>query len=92
MGRRWIAGSGQLIVCVLGFIFVLVWFLKIMGQYYGQITGDVVVKPVGWIGAIGAGLFALAWCWSLVTSLSLLSQAKKDEVLAPKENSPPKLS
>lgn len=77
LARRWIAGTGQLLLAVVGFVLVMVWFGKLMVQYYGQITGSVEVKPVGDIGLVGAGLFALAWCWSLVTSFSLLRGAAR---------------
>jgi hypothetical protein len=89
MGRRWIAGTGQLILAILGFALVVFWFFEIMAQSYGQISGDVAVKPVGWMGGIGAILFVASWFWALVTSLSLLAQAKKDET--PASTSPPKL-
>jgi 4a-hydroxytetrahydrobiopterin dehydratase len=77
LARRWIEGVGQLLFSLGGFGCVLVWFVQLMIQYYGQITGNVVVKPVGWIGLLGAGLFVLAWCWSLATSFSLLREASK---------------
>ena len=92
MARRWIAGTGQLVVCVAGFILILVWFFKIMAQYYGQISGDVATPPVGWIGETGGILFTAAWLWSLVTSISLLIQAKKNEAQMFKQDAPPKLS
>lgn len=91
MARRWIAGTGQLAVCVAGFIMVVVWFLKIMTQYYGQIEGNVATPPVAWMGETGAILFVAAWLWSLVTSISLLSQSKKDEAQTSKENIPPSI-
>ena len=77
LARRWFEGVGQLLMSLGGFIFVVVWFVQLMIQYYGQITGNVVVHPVGWIGLLGAALFALAWCWSLVTSFSLLRESSK---------------
>jgi len=92
MARRWIAGIGQLVVCVIGFILVVAWFFKTMAQYYGEIGGNVPTPPDAWIGETGAILFAAAWLWSLVTSISLMLQAKKDEIGTPKQNEPPKLS
>ena len=47
LGRRWIAGSGQLRAVSRRFRAVLVWFVKEMSQYYGQISGDVEVRPIG---------------------------------------------
>ena len=75
-GRR-LAGGGQLLLSLSGFVLVTVWFWRLMLQFYGQIGGDVVVKPEGSIGLLGAGLFALAWSWSLATSFSLLREASK---------------
>jgi 4a-hydroxytetrahydrobiopterin dehydratase len=75
--RRWFAGAGQLLLALAGFALVMVWFVKLLMQYYGQITGNVTVQPVGGIGLLGAVLFALAWCWSLVTSFSLLRAASR---------------
>jgi len=101
MAGRWIAGIGQLALAVAGFVMVVVWFFEIMIQYYGQVTGDVQVRSVGWIGEVGAILFVASWLWSLVTSLSLLRQAKADGQVEPKPipprvadlpGQPPKLS
>jgi hypothetical protein len=78
MGRRWIAGSGQLALAVTGFVMVVVWFVEMMLQYYGQITGNVRVHPVGWIGETGGILFAASWLWALVTSFSLFSEARRN--------------
>ena len=75
-GRR-LAGGGQLLLSLSGFVLVTVWFWRLMLQFYGQISGNVAVQPVGSIGLLGAGLFALAWVWSLATSLSLLREASK---------------
>ncbi len=89
MARRWLAGLGQLILAVAGFVMVVVWFFEVIIQYYGQINGDVQSHPVGWIGASGAILFVASWLWSLVTSVSLLLQAKSKEPVAAKPVPPP---
>jgi hypothetical protein len=91
MAGRWIAGLGQLVVAVAGFLMVVVWFFKVMIQYYGQVTGNVAAHPVGWIGVTGAILFAASWLWALVTSVSLLREAKADEPVQPKP-APPQLT
>jgi len=75
LARRWIAGSGQLLLAVVGFTLFLTWFVKEMFQYYGQISGDVEVRPIGVFLEWGLILFGLAWLWSAVTSLSLLREA-----------------
>lgn len=75
IARRWIAGAGQLLLSFTGFALFMVWFIKEMTQYYGQISGDVEVRPVGKYLIAGLVLFALAWLWSGVTSISLLREA-----------------
>jgi 4a-hydroxytetrahydrobiopterin dehydratase len=77
LARRWFAGSGQLLLALAGFTLVLVWFGQMMIRYYGLMFGtDATPHPAPannlWL---GAAVFALAWCWSLVTSFSLLREA-----------------
>ncbi len=83
MAGRWIAGSGQLALAVAGFVLVIVWFFKVMIQYYGQITGDVPPHPVGWIGATGGILFLASWFWALATSISLFFEARRNATMEP---------
>ncbi len=101
MAGRWVAGIGQLALAVAGFVMVVVWFFKVMIQYYGQVTGDVPAHPVWRIGVAGAILFVASWFWALVTSVSLLRAAKPDEPTEPRpvpprsvdsSAQPPKLS
>jgi 4a-hydroxytetrahydrobiopterin dehydratase len=80
VARRWVAGIGQLIIFLIGFVIFFIWFAKQMIQLYGQITGDVPVRPIGWILGISLIFVAVAWFWSLVTSLSLLRGASKAKV------------
>jgi hypothetical protein len=79
MAGRWMAGMGQLLLAVAGFVLVVVWFFETMIQLFGQIDGNAVSAPVAGLGETGAGLFVVAWFWSLVTSLSLLNRAKSEE-------------
>ena len=74
LGRRWVAGSGQLIIAIIGFTLFTTWFVKEMIQYYGQIAGNVEVHPLGQLLVAGVVLFAVAWIWSAVTSFSLLRE------------------
>jgi hypothetical protein len=83
MARRWIAGAGQLLLSVTGFAFVVAWVAAASVQLYRQIQYDTQPRPVGWIGEIGAAIFALAWLWALVTSLSLLREARRNETDKP---------
>lgn len=79
LARRWIEGVGQLLLSLAGFTLVLVWFVQMMISYYGQMFGDGTVRQTTGLTnlVLGAVLFALAWCWSLVTSFSLLRQASQ---------------
>jgi len=81
--RRWIAGAGQLVLCVIGFTVFMIWFVKEMIQYYGLISSDVPVQPaqpIWWIAATGASIVTVSWLWSAVTSLGLLREASADNL------------
>jgi 4a-hydroxytetrahydrobiopterin dehydratase len=81
MGGRWLEGLLQLALSLTGFVLFCVWFYKlVIVQFYGQLNGDVKPEPVGYIGLTGAALFAAAWFWSLITSISLMGQARKADV------------
>ena len=88
MAGRWVAGIGQLILAVAGFVMVAVWFFEVMLQYYSQISGNGTSHAAGWLGIAGSILFVMSWLWSLVTSVSLLLQAKAGEAAAIKPASP----
>ena len=77
MAGRWVAGGGQLLLALIGFVLIMVWFVEEMRQLYGQINGDVPVRPIGGILIWGAILFAISWFWSLVTSISLMRGASR---------------
>lgn len=75
-------GLAQLALALAGFAFVLAWFIAVLRQYYGQITGNVEIKSVAWIGLVGVALFGAAWFWSLVTSIGLIRQARRNAAAA----------
>lgn len=78
--RRWIAGTGQLLLAVAGFAVFLAWFVKEMAQYYSLISGNeppAPARPMWWLAAAGVGIVLLAWLWSAVTSVSLLREASR---------------
>jgi len=79
MGGRYVAGTGQLLLALIGFGFVVAWFVLLLRQVYRQIDTDLPGPSVAWLGEIGGVIFAAAWAWSLVTSLALLRQANPDE-------------
>ena len=83
MAGRPVAGIGQLLVAVAGFVLVMLWFALRMSQLYNQVVNDAQPKSAAWAGEAGAGLFAAAWLWSLVTSLSVLREARTSEPAPP---------
>jgi hypothetical protein len=79
MGRRFIAGAGQLLLAVVGFLLFCAWFVNVMTQYYALITRDIDPKLRPELALSGVGIFALGWCWAWVTSFSLLREARRNE-------------
>ena len=79
MARRWIAGIGQVVLSLIGFGFVLGWFVSLISQMYQQISNDTPPRSVSWLGEFGAAIFMAAWFWALVTSLTLLREARANE-------------
>jgi hypothetical protein len=89
MVGRWIAGTGQLLLALAGFAFVIKWFFETMVQAFNQISGDVSPQSVAGVGETGAVLFLMAWFWALVTSISLVTRAKSEEPPVPQTIPPP---
>jgi len=83
MAGRPVAGIGQLLVAVAGFSLVMLWFVLRISDLYNQVVNGAQPQSVGWVGEAGAGLFAAAWLWSLVTSLSILRKARTAEPATP---------
>ena len=98
MGGRIIAGIGQLVLALAGFGLVMAWFVQTLKEYY-SLMGEEVPAPVsyGRFFLAGALLFAASWLWALLTSLSLVRQAKTPEPPPPGSvppritNPPPKM-
>jgi hypothetical protein len=78
MGRRFVAGAGQLALAITGFGLLLAWFVDVLRQYYGMMTSDAEPRFHHWLAFAGAGVFAVAWLWALVTSFSLLREARRN--------------
>lgn len=97
MGKRIIAGLGQLFLALAGFALVLVWFVLTMKEYYSLIDGNSPAVSYYRYAIAGGLLFAASWLWSLLTSLSLLREATPPEPLPPDQippritNVPPKI-
>jgi hypothetical protein len=77
-GRR-LAGIGQLLLAVAGFLMVIAWFVLFALETYNELINDAPPKSVARLGQVGAIIFAAAWLWSLVTSLSVLREARANE-------------
>jgi hypothetical protein len=82
MARRFVAGIGQILLAVAGFAMIMGWFVLRMIALYQQINGVTGTKSVAWLGEAGALAFGAAWLWALVTSLSVLREAKMNETKA----------
>ena len=50
MARRWIAGSGQLLLFLAGFVIYCLWAVKNLSQYYNLMYSDEQPQGIGWNG------------------------------------------
>lgn len=77
MARRWIAGTGQLLLFLAGFVIYCLWAIKNLTRYYNLMYSDDLPTGIGWnqLASTGVILCVAAWLWSLVTSISLLREA-----------------
>jgi hypothetical protein len=88
LGRRFIAGTGQLILAVVGFCLVILYFMFLFRSSYQELVGGAPVSTHNEYGKYGALIFLASWIWSWFTSLSLLRAAKHNDTPS---NVPPKL-
>ena len=92
-GRR-ISGSAQLLLASAGFGLIMAWFIRVMIVYYSLMLSDVPsTEPDLQHGLwrVGTVLFGVAWLWSLVTSISLMREARANakKALAQDWDQPP---
>jgi len=88
VARRFIAGTGQLILAFVGFALFLGWFIQKMRLLYGQLAEtNLPIDAGSSLGRWGVALFATAWVWSLVTSIQIIRNVPKEFILP----LPPKL-
>jgi hypothetical protein len=79
MARRVFAGVGQLLLALAGFVLIVGWIFELCHRVFlQQLDEPVPPDSSGWAGKWGLICFGGSWLWSLVTSLSLLRQAKSD--------------
>ena len=88
IAKRTIVGTGQLILALAGFFMLMGWMFKYFwGMAQTQIGESASQKPYGWMGKWGLICFGASWVWALVTSISLLRQARSE--LAGQQQVPP---
>ena len=81
----WIANRtrpaiGQLILAFAGFFLIIAWFVQLEWGMYNQIMSDShAPNPYNRVGKIGATLFITAWLWSLITTISVRAEARRNE-------------
>ncbi len=87
MAGRWVAGVGQLLLAVAGFLMLIGWFALVFKNSYNLWFYDAEPKPTGWLGGAGALTFLFSWAWAWVSSFQILRSAKASEPA----NEPPRL-
>ena len=80
MAHRFIAGTVQLTLSIVGFGFFIGWFVQVCRATY-RLVADQPPEPARypWMGKAGLVIFAAAWFWAWITSLSVLRQARKNQ-------------
>lgn len=94
MGGRILAGLGQLLLALIGFGFVVLWFLKTIKVYYSladEDAPDAAHVSYAKLFLAGALFFGASWLWSLLTSISLVRNAKVPEP-PPPGSIPPRIT
>ncbi len=81
LARRFVAGTGQLLLALIGSGLFVGWFIQKMRLLYGQIIETQLSSDAG-SRLLKGGLiiFAAAWIWALLTSLQLIRTAPKDSI------------
>ena len=93
MAGRFIAGTVQLALALLGFGFVMGWFFQVFMQLYRQINELPPEPPhYSWLGEVGLIIFGAAWLLSWVTSISVLREASRNQKDQPPSAVPPKIT
>lgn len=92
MARRVWVGIGQLLLAVAGFCLIVGWMFELFHRVFLEQLGEPAPpNSFGWMGKWGLICFGASWLWSLITSISLLRQAKADEQAGQKPV-PPRLA
>jgi len=87
-GRR-LTGICQLGLALIGFGFGCGWILGWCHRIFQAEIGETVSQnSIRWLWMSSAACFGLSWSWTFITCVSLLRQAKKNE-LEHSKNVPP---
>ena len=83
--RRWIEGTGQLALAIVGFVIFCIPSVTMVAQYYRAGFSADIPPAIDWNGFLilagtGIGLFILSWLWSAATSLSLWRESAADSL------------
>lgn len=84
MGGRVISGLGQLLLALGGFALVMTWMALTLKESYGLFESTGEPKSYTSLGISGVIIFAAAWIWALVTSISLMREARRARTENPK--------
>ena len=85
MAGRYISGTLQLVLALLGFVLLMIWLCKCFyGLAFQPLDGPAPENnSYGWMGKWGVIFFGASWLWSGVTSLLLWRQLKANETVPP---------
>jgi len=92
MGGRILPGIGQLLLSLIAFALVMIWFFNTMKQYYSLMDEDIPVRiSYARYGIAGFSIVGAAWLWALLTSISIVRNAKTPEP-PPPGSVPPRIT
>jgi hypothetical protein len=90
-GRK-VAGFGEMFILVVCLFLLGLWFLKYMNRIFQSEVGDTLPPiPPNWLWQWGIGLYVVSLVWTIVTSVSVIREARAYEAEACR-NTPPKLA
>jgi hypothetical protein len=88
---KFFAGVAQLTLAFAGFFLVLAWMLKWFQRIFqAQFDEPLSPPPAGWLWESGAALFVFSFLWTVWTCISLMREAKANEIKI-RQNIPPRL-
>ena len=90
MAKRFVAGSVQLTLAVIGFCCVITSMtMRLIQMYRDMQGGEPSPGSHSWVGTIGWSIFIGSWLLAWTTSLSVLREARLNEQRQPPIARPP---